>query len=538
MTVTSFLFRIMLCAGVALLTSVSAICANAGDVLDGWVIEPTPSFGYTNGLSGVHAFSEDDAWAVGASTQGGTHGLILHWDGQSWTNMPAPDIPGLDGLTDVHGSDPDNVWAVGWSLENGIRKIVILHWDGSEWSIEPVPDPHPIHNQLNGVFAVSATDVWAVGYEGVWDVDGEDPVAMHWDGVEWTIVPTPFSAEDNIEELNDVLAIDSDNIWAVGSSGGVYEFIMYHYDGNGWSSVSVPQIGSHGRHLHGVVALAPDNIWVAGRANMGGNIGRKGVILNYNGTEWIDHSPPYQFTYFLWDIAAAGPDDILATGEAELPVHFALAYRFDGNDWTYLDLDELETPGTGATKNCAMLPTGEAWAVGSFSPDGGESDTRAYRYVPSLDIDTVTDFEIIRGTHFAGDLSDLLISDNDRLHTRSERGFLATEPNLMEVIIGGTSPVDSGNATTIDLTIESNINHPEGAATIGIRNWSTDDFDLVGMHDLGTPETVETFDGIDATSHVRESDARIEVSIKHVVVAVFVAVGFDSFFDHVEISVE
>jgi hypothetical protein len=37
-------------------------------------------------------------------------------------------------------------------------------WDGRQWSRLPAPSPGVLGNSLRGVTAVSATDVWAVGW--------------------------------------------------------------------------------------------------------------------------------------------------------------------------------------------------------------------------------------------------------------------------------------------------------------------------------------------------------------------------------------
>lgn len=148
----------------------------------------------------------------------------------------------------------------------------------------------------------------------------------------------------------------------------------------------------------------------------------------------------------------------------------------------------------------------------------------------------LTDLEIVKGSVLDGGVAELEHSDDATVHTRSEPGLFASEPNVMEMIIGAETDIDP--AAVIDLSIESRINHPVGTATIAIRNWSTNQFEQVGQYDIGTSETVETFNDIDATDSVRDADGRIEVSVKHVVIATFTASGFDSFFDHVELTVE
>ena len=76
----------------------------------------------------------------------------------------------------------DDTWAVGlatstYYISDGdpitSSQTLIEHWDGTAWSIVPGPNPGTadnyygtITNELYGVPAVSASDVWAVGMYG------------------------------------------------------------------------------------------------------------------------------------------------------------------------------------------------------------------------------------------------------------------------------------------------------------------------------------------------------------------------------------
>jgi hypothetical protein len=97
--------------------------------------------------------------------------------------VPSPNIPDwtntLNSVTIVSAND---VWAVGvatftWYISDGdaitSSQTVIQHWNGTAWSIVSSPNPGDsnnhygtITNELYGVTAVSANDVWAVGVYG------------------------------------------------------------------------------------------------------------------------------------------------------------------------------------------------------------------------------------------------------------------------------------------------------------------------------------------------------------------------------------
>jgi hypothetical protein len=148
-----------------------------------WSIVPSPNVGpYGNYLFGVAARAANDVWAVGATNNGG-NSLILHWDGASWSVVPSPSISDwTNQLQSVTAVAVDDVWAVGvatftWYISDGdpitSSQTIIQHWNGTAWSIVPSPNPGDgnnyygtITNELYGVAAVSASDVWAVGMYG------------------------------------------------------------------------------------------------------------------------------------------------------------------------------------------------------------------------------------------------------------------------------------------------------------------------------------------------------------------------------------
>lgn len=68
----------------------------------------------------VWGSAADDVWAVGTS------GVILHFDGQSWTTVPSPTS---ERLIAVWGTDANAVYAVG-----GDATGLILSWDGTAWA--------------------------------------------------------------------------------------------------------------------------------------------------------------------------------------------------------------------------------------------------------------------------------------------------------------------------------------------------------------------------------------------------------------------
>src|SRR6476620_2934177 len=72
---------------------------------------------------------------------------------------------------------------------------------GPAWRVVDSPNSGTASNDLYGIAALSATDMWAVG--GV----VSQTLTMHWDGTQWTIVPSPGPGA-----LYGVTAISSANV--------------------------------------------------------------------------------------------------------------------------------------------------------------------------------------------------------------------------------------------------------------------------------------------------------------------------------------
>jgi len=152
-------------------------------------------------------------WAVGEapSSNADTHTLTMHWNGTQWSTIPSPVVSALDHLNGVAAISANDVWAVGQSQSGALT----IHWDGSTWSVVPVPSAMR-SGTLTAVAARATDDVWAVGQYGIFP--GIRTAALHWDGDQWTLAYTP-SISPNIASLNGVTADSAGNAWAVGTYG-------------------------------------------------------------------------------------------------------------------------------------------------------------------------------------------------------------------------------------------------------------------------------------------------------------------------------
>jgi len=147
----------------------------------------------------------------------------------------------------------------------------------------------------------------------------------------------------------------------------------------------------------------------------------------------------------------------------------------------------------------------------------------------------LTGVEVTTGTILGGGVAELAESDDQHLHTRSGFGRTLVDLHNMTMIVSAAT--DVGSPTTLDLTIEARIDEFSGTAQVSLRNWSTGEFDQVGSHNIGSREQSVEIPDIDAANYVSDS-GEIEVRVKHIVFAPFLAFTFDSFIDEVQVDVE
>lgn len=116
---------------------------------------------------------------------GSTRTLIEHGDGSAFTKDSAPSpkySSELNGISAVSASD---VWAVGDQGNSAAPDNLVEHWDGRSWSRVATPKPGE-YAELRGVSADAGDDAWAVGFEVKSGQDGSYTWVQHWDGQHWT----------------------------------------------------------------------------------------------------------------------------------------------------------------------------------------------------------------------------------------------------------------------------------------------------------------------------------------------------------------
>ena len=330
----------------------------------------------SNQLTAVDARSANDVWAVGFNTVFGTT-VIRHWDGTRWKQDASPSPGGqsrVDELDGVSADSATDAWAVGAAWSNRAEAPALIeHWDGSSWTTVPNPKvcdslyPYPC---LNSVSALSPTDVWAVGDE-VPAGDGFAALIEHWDGTAWTEVPNVTVAAGTTA-LNGVDAITATDVWAVGTITlipGTTRTFIEHWDGTSWKRVRSPnqRAGAGSNALFGVGGTSATDIWAVGFSVMGP------LVEHYDGSGWSRAAKAQGgegFGLDLRGVSAVSTNDAWAVGEGENAARseVGLIEHWDGTAWT---VQTSPSPGTSSLlSGVSAVSASSAFAVGRFFPAG------------------------------------------------------------------------------------------------------------------------------------------------------------------------
>jgi len=347
-----------------------------------WRVVDSQSGTWHNILTGTSAITPTDIWTVGFSQDPVTRhdqNLTEHWDGMAWSTVPVPD-PGNGGnaLNDVAAVSTSDVWAVGTLISNGSQGGATYHWNGTSWSSVT----SAVSVSLNDIAAVSSSDVWAVGD----DLSPSNTLVtdiQHWTGSAWSTVTSPnVGAGDNA--LNGVWAVSATDIWAVGYSFATTtstssQTLIEHWNGSAWSVVASPNFSSD--VLTSVAGASGTDAWAVGYAT-GSNGLAVGIVVHWNGTAWTEGGvgEPSVFSETIADIIYSSPNYWAVgydsgNGSAPGPPEpFVLEQT--GSGWLTSGQNGFPAPAVnGAGPNgffaVSAPAAGDVWAVGSYlTPPG------------------------------------------------------------------------------------------------------------------------------------------------------------------------
>ena len=198
-----------------------------------WSVQPSGT-GHT--LSGFGGTGPSDVWVVGAS------GITQHYNGSTWSTVARKSGFLITSISS--GTAGSTLWAVGVGgsfLSVASGQFTLSNQSGL-----------PIH----GVYASSATDVWAATIGTI----------LHFNGTSWT---NAYVADD--DSMAGVWGSGPSNVFTVGPQGNIA-----HFTGSSWSTGVVnPPSGATG--YHSIFGISANNIDA---------VGNGGLVEHWNGSSW------------------------------------------------------------------------------------------------------------------------------------------------------------------------------------------------------------------------------------------------------------
>jgi hypothetical protein len=236
-----------------------------------------------------------DVWGTGSGLvyASAVNAMLYRFDGTSWGVLERPQprqVFGILSLNGVHVLPDGHVFAIGDDFA--------FRFDGTTWKTD---DPTTSTVGGEGVFAVSANEAYAVGFQGK---------IYKWNGSEWTAMTSPTG-----QWLNDIHGVGG-SLFAVGRGGTFLRF-----DGVSWQTLSTPT----DQTLTGVWAATPNAVFAVGAA---------GTILRYDGSSVTAMTSSTDAVLFsVWGTSASS---VYAAGGG-------VALRFNGTEWS-----EIASPSGSA----------------------------------------------------------------------------------------------------------------------------------------------------------------------------------------------
>lgn len=235
----------------------------------------------------------------------------------------------------------------------------------TEWHIMPNPQPSGMSAGLDAVAADAANDVWAVGVAYTSSVS--QTLVEHYDGSSWSIVSSPNAAGTTDDEIHGVVALAANNVWAVGwadtSTSG--QTLIEHYNGTSWSVVASPNMsGATWNALYRLAADAANDIWAVGTFTT--STGTEPLTEHYNGSSWSIVSAVGKPNFAELDDVSVVSGQAFAAGDYtdSSGVYHTLVEHYASGSWSLMTTPDSGTTGSTLGSAAAISPT-NVWAAGA-----------------------------------------------------------------------------------------------------------------------------------------------------------------------------
>ncbi len=244
------------------------------------------------------------------------------WSRSAWTEQsPPPSQTPDDYLLAVACPSTSDCVAVG----QGVTGARAMGWNGRVWTAQLSPIAAAGMSVLNGVACTTPTRCMAVGYLQPNPASPFQPLAERWNGVAWSIVPTPGTPADQSAVLNAV-SCTRRFCTAVGNVG--YHQLVERWNGRRWSIQRTPNPAPYAE-LNAVSCVSRIDCVAVGALT---NRSRHSIAERWNGRRWaIEPTPTPLGGSVLWGVACPSATQCVAVGQrGQSP----LVERWHGSRWS------------------------------------------------------------------------------------------------------------------------------------------------------------------------------------------------------------
>jgi hypothetical protein len=366
--------------------ALGAFPAAAGATSCTWSISPSVDGG-TNGnvLYGVSSASLDDAWAVGSYTLNGAQTpLVERWTGAKWSRIAAPNAGPYDNvLAGAAALSSTNAWATGYYYTGTRNEPLIEHWNGVKWAVWPSPTISSTYGaQLNALGVVSATNIYAVGWIYTSNSGLTQSLIEHWNGADWTVVPSPNVKGSIVENLGSISVVNADDIWVgavfvgAGQNPGIHRTLSLHWNGKTWAIVTPLNANLSSNNFNGIAAFST-GVYATGDFYDFNTADFRTLAEYYNGTKWAYQASANvgKVQTDLFGMAGVSTTEVVSVGSYFLNgVARTFAMRWNG-----ASVSSYLPPNLGPTANffngASKIPgTLDVWAVGGTDDANNNPD--------------------------------------------------------------------------------------------------------------------------------------------------------------------
>lgn len=269
---------------------------------------------------------------------------------------PSPGVNAqLNAVASVNAADSV---AVGHFADGTGEHELIEQWNGRTW--QEVFLPPPIGHGLNDVTAVNAQNVWAVG----------NLRTLHFGGLGWHSIPNPAGVS-----MVSVSSTPDGAVYGLGDKANNRQDI-YTMSPVGWQPFStIPSVTAQGCGSLNVTDLALvgiSDVWIVGNGTESGSGTGCTFGLHFNAGAWHSAATPAVAGSSLAAVSARGDNDVWAVGETvthdqSLDATFDSTYflHWNGTTWS-----QVSGTGGGSMNDVVATPEG-IWAVGTSEIGAG-----------------------------------------------------------------------------------------------------------------------------------------------------------------------